>query len=73
MKGKTDTTYDFQKLWHILMDLNMTKKELANRADISVSSLARLKKGYMLSYDRMKRICNAVGCGELSEIMEERR
>lgn len=55
------------------MDLNITKKELANRADISVSSLVRLKKGYMLSYDWMKRICNAVGRSELSEIMEERR
>lgn len=67
-----DSEYDFQKLWHILLDKNMSKKELAEKAGISVSSLARLKKGNLLSYDRMMRICDAVGCEELSDIMEER-
>lgn len=69
---QTEIRYDFQKLWHILLDKNMTKQELADKAEVSVSSLARLKKGIPLSYERMKRICRAVDCNELSEIMEER-
>lgn len=63
--------YNFQKLWHLLLDNNMTKKELAEKADISVSSLARLKKGLPLSYDRMQRIARAVGANDVKDIMEE--
>lgn len=68
---ENEIKYDFKKLWHRLIDINMTKQELADKADISVSSLARLKKGYMLSYDRMKRICRIVGVNNIEDIMEE--
>lgn len=68
---ENETKYSFQKLWHILVDKNMTKQELAEKAGVSVSSLARLKKGIPLSYDRMKKICNAVGVEDIKEIMEE--
>ncbi len=64
--------YDFRKLWYILVDKNMTKQELAKKAGISVSSLARLKKGYILSYERMQRICEAVGAENISDLLEER-
>lgn len=63
--------YSFQKLWHILVDQDMTKQELAQKAGISVSSLARLKKGYPLSYERMQRICDAVGVDDIKDILEE--
>ena len=66
-----ENKYDFRKLWYRLVDLNMTKQELASRAGISVSSLAKLKKGHALSYDRMKRICNAVNVDDFKDIMEE--
>ena len=63
--------YSFQKLWHLLLDKNMTKKELAESAQISVSSMARLRKGIPLSYDRMQRICKAVGVNDVKDIMDE--
>ena len=63
--------YNFQKLWHLLLDNNMTKKELAEKADISVSSLARLKKGLPMSYERMQHIARAVGVDDVKDIMEE--
>lgn len=66
-----EVTYNFKKLWYCLVDLGMTKQELADRAGISVSSLARLKKGIPLSYDRMRRICDAVGVEKIEDIMEE--
>ena len=68
---KNETKYNFRKLWYRLVDLDMTKQELANKAGVSVSSLAKLKKGHTLSYDRMKRICDAVGAEEFKDIMEE--
>jgi len=57
--------YNFQKLWHLLLDKNMTKKELAEKAEVSVSSMARL------SYDRMQRICKAVGVSDVKDIMDK--
>lgn len=73
MGKKESTTYSFQKLWHLMLDQNMTKRELAQKADVSVSLLGRLRNGKLLSYERMKRICEAVGCSDLSEIMDEQR
>ena len=63
------TTYSFNKLWHVLLDKGMTKRELAEKANISVASLGRLKKGKTLSYERMMRICEAVEC-DITEIMD---
>ena len=68
---KKEVKYSFQKLWHRLLDINMTKQELADQAGISVSSLARLKKGIPLSYDRMVRICEVVNVSDIKEILEE--
>ena len=65
-----ETKYSFQKLWHRLVDLDMTKQELAKRAGVSVSSLARLKQGIPLSYERMERICRAVGVEDVRDIMD---
>lgn len=67
---ENEIKYNFRKLWHLLVDKEMTKQELADKAGISVSSLARLKKGYMLSYDRMKRICDVVEVNHIEDIIE---
>ena len=64
------TTYNFNKLWHVLLDKKMSKKQLAEKSGVSVASLGRMKKGQALSYDRMMRICKAVEC-DIKEIMEE--
>lgn len=61
--------YNFNKLWKMLIDRNMTKTELAERSRVSRSSLARLKQGYPIALDCLYRICKVLDC-ELSEIME---
>ena len=63
--------YRFNKLWCILIEKGMTKQELAEKAQISVSSLTRMKRGKPLLYKNMMRVVDAVGCKELSEIMDE--
>ena len=62
--------YDFKKLWHLLVDKDMTKQELADKAGVSVASLARLKKGIPLSYSRMRRICDVVGVEKIEDLMD---
>ena len=64
--------YNFNKLWKILIDRNMTKGELARRAGISRSSLARLKQGSPIALEALHRICSVLGC-ELDDIMEMER
>lgn len=61
--------YNFNKLWKKLIDLNMTKNELVERAGVSRSSLSRMKRGYPIALDCLIRICNALNCG-LGDIME---
>ena len=63
--------YNSKKLWHILLDLDMTTQELARRSGVSVSSLARLKNGIPLSYNKMRKICDVVGCENVDDIIED--
>lgn len=69
IKMNEQMIYSFNKLWHVLLDKGMTKRELAEKANISVASLGRLKQGKTLSYERMMRICKAVDC-DITEIMD---
>jgi len=61
--------YNYNKLWKKLIDLNMSKSELSKVANVSRSSLSRMKQGYSISLDCLMRICFALGC-ELGDIME---
>ena len=65
-------TYNFNKLWHLLLDKEMSKKQLAEKAGVSVASLGRMKRGQALSYDRMMRICKVVDC-DITEIMDVKK
>lgn len=48
--------YSSKRLWHILLDLDMTTQELSKRSGVSISSLARLKQGIPLSYNKMRKM-----------------
>lgn len=63
--------YNFQKLWHILLDKGMTKRELAKQSGVSMSSLSRMKQGRAISYEKMQSICRVVGKEDVKDIMEE--
>lgn len=63
--------YSSKKLWHILLDLDMTTQELSKRSGVSISSLARLKNGIPLSYNKMREICKVIDCKNVDDILEE--
>ena len=63
----------YKKLWKLLIDKDMKKKELAAAAGISVSSIAKMNRGEHVSMDVMMKICNALNCdvGDILEFTKE--
>lgn len=59
----------YNKLWKILIDKNMKKKELGKAAGISNSLIAKLGKNENVTVDVLVRICVALDCG-IGDIME---
>ena len=59
----------YKKLWKLLIDLEMNKKTLAERAGISASTLTKLSKGECVHMDMLVKICTALEC-DLSDIVE---
>ena len=59
----------YKKLWHILIDKDMKKRDLLRLANISTATLAKLNRGDNVNTDILVRICRALNC-PLEEIME---
>lgn len=59
----------YKKLWKILIDKDMKKRDLCRLANVSSTSLAKLGKGENVNTDILIRICTALGC-ELGDIVE---
>lgn len=59
---------NYNKLWHLLLDKKMTKKDLRLQAGISTAAIAKLGKGANLTTDILVKVCDALHC-ELEDIM----
>nr|DAM68534.1 MAG TPA: Cro/C1-type HTH DNA-binding domain protein [Caudoviricetes sp.] len=59
----------YNKLWKMLIDKNMKKSDLRDKAGISSASIAKLGKGDNITTDVLLRICEAMNC-HLDDIME---
>ena len=59
----------YKRLWKLLIDREMLKKDLAEKADISMTSIAKLGKNENVNTDILLKICNALEC-DLQDIME---
>ncbi len=59
----------YNKLWKLLIDKNMKKKELGEAAGISNSLIAKLGKNENVTVDVLVRICSALDCG-IDDIIE---
>ena len=62
----------YNKLWKMLIDKDMRKSDLKEKAGISSSSLAKLGKDENVTTDVLLRICKALDC-ELDDIVEIER
>ena len=52
----------YKKLWKLLIDKDLKKKELAEMAKVSQSSVAKMSRGETISMDVILRICEALDC-----------
>ena len=53
----------YKKLFKLLIDREMKSKELAELANVSPATLAKMKKdGVSVNSDVLIRICSALGC-----------
>ena len=59
----------YKKLWKLLIDRDMKKKDLQKLAGISSASITKLGKNENVNTDILQKICSAVEC-DISDIME---
>ena len=59
----------YNKLGKMLIDKNMKKSDLREKAGISSASLAKLGKGDNITTDVLLRICEAMNC-RIEDILE---
>ena len=59
----------YKKLWKLLIDKNLKKKDLRAATGISSASMAKLGKNENVTTDVLVRICTALEC-DLADIME---
>ena len=59
----------YKKLWKLLIDRDMLKKDLAEKAEISSTSIAKLSKNENVNTEILRKICTALEC-DISDMME---
>lgn len=62
----------YKKLWKLLIDKDMKKKDLVQEAQISTTSLSRLRRNENVTTDVLVKICLALDC-DISDILELNR
>ena len=62
-------TVCYNKLWKLLIDKNMKKKDLRLATGISTTALAKLGKNEHVSTEILTKICQALNC-DLYDIIE---
>ena len=59
----------YKKLWKLLIDKDLKKKDLAKIANISNYTITKLTRGDNVTTDDLGRICEALDCS-IEDIME---
>ena len=60
----------YKKLFKLLIDRDMKKKDLAEKAGVSIATITKMgKDGAVVSSDVLVKICSALEC-TLDDIME---
>lgn len=63
----------YKKLWKLLIDKDMKKKDLLATAGISWVSVTKLSKGETVSMEVLMKICKALDCniGDIMDLIPE--
>lgn len=63
----------YKKLFKLMIDRDMKKKDLKEMASIGNSTMTKLAKDENVTMDVMAKICNALNCtmGEIVEVLPD--
>ena len=60
---------NYNKLWKLLIDKHMKKKDLREAAGITTNTIAKMEKGGDVSTQVLRKICEALEC-KIEDIVE---
>ena len=61
--------FNYDKLWKLLIDRKMKKKDLVHGAKITPTAVANMGKGLPVSLSVIGKICDFLKCG-ISDVVE---
>lgn len=63
----------YKKLWKLLIDKDLKKKDLVSLAGVSTYTINKLNRGDNVTTDVLQRICKALNCniGDIVDIINE--
>lgn len=59
----------YKKLFHLMIDRDISNAELIEKAGVSANIMTRLKRDNYLSLDTIEKICHTLTCG-VDDILE---
>ena len=69
MQGGESMAVSYNKLFKLLIDKKMKKKELCELANVSASTLSKMGRDEIVSMEVVARICLALNCS-VDDILE---
>lgn len=71
--GGDTMAFSYNKLWKLLIDRKMLKKDLMAETGITSTTMAKLGKDLPVSMDILARICKALKCniGDIVDYVDE--
>lgn len=66
-------TLSYDKLWKLMIENKMNRRELAMAAEISANTVTKLGKNEPVSLEVLMRICKVFHCdiGDIMEVIED--
>lgn len=58
----TEMKFSYNKLWKLLIDKKMSKKDLIEQTGLNSSTIAKLSKDKQVSMEVLGKICKALEC-----------
>ena len=68
-EGELIMAVSYKKLWKLLIDKDIKKKDLSALAGISPATITKMGKGGHITTEVLLKICTALECG-VNDIME---
>lgn len=68
-KGVIELGFTYKPLWKLLIDKEMSKKQLMEETNISKSTIDKMGRNEKVSMDILDRLCTYFSC-DISDIIE---